>query len=417
MTAPIIAKRKVRLAYLVSRYPAVSHTFILREVLSLREHGIEIEVASINPPDRPTENLTKEERDEAAKTFCVKKAGVAGALIAQARIFTQKPVCYLRGLAFAIRLGGSDPAKVAMSLFYFVEAAMIAHWMQRKAMDHLHVHFATPAATVALILARMCPIRFSLTVHGPDEFYDVPGYHLTQKVESASFICAIGLYARSQLMKVSPVQHWDKIEISPLGVDSECFTPRPFRAAPELFEVLCVGRLVAAKGQHILLRAMHEMARAGYKVLVRFVGDGPDRKALESEAARLGIAQYVRFEGAVNQDRIREFYRTADVFALASFAEGIPVVLMEAMAMEVPCVTTWITGVPELIRHEVDGLLVAPSDAAGLAQAISRMIGDDDLRKRLGEAGRQRVREKFDLDRNVRHLAEIFTRRLAGEQP
>jgi colanic acid/amylovoran biosynthesis glycosyltransferase len=411
----MIAESTLRLGYLVSRYPAVSHTFILREIASLRQLGIQIEVASINPPDRSSEHLTGEERVEASKTLYVKSAGLVGALIAHVQLIVQNPVSYLSGLAFALRLGGSDPAKVLMSLFYFAEAGIVAGWMQRKAITHLHVHFATPAATVALILARTRAIRFSLTVHGPDEFYDVNGYYLAKKIEHASFVCAIGLYARSQLMKISSVKHWDKIEVSPLGIDSESFTPRPFRASPELFEVLCVGRLVAAKGQHILLRSVDEMLRMGYSVLVRIVGDGPDRKALEAEASRLGITEHVRFEGAVNQDRIRDFYKTADVFALASFAEGIPVVLMEAMAMEVPCVTTWITGVPELIRDEVDGLLVAPSDAIGLAQAIIRMIRDRDLRKRLGEAGRERVRDKFDLQRNVGHLAEIFRRRLAGE--
>jgi colanic acid/amylovoran biosynthesis glycosyltransferase len=409
------AERTLRLGYLVSRYPAVSHTFILREIVSLREHGIEIEVASINPPDRSAEHLTDEERAEAARTLCVKQAGLSGALTAHSQMFVRNPVQYLKGLTFALRLGGSDPARILMSLFYFAEAGIVAGWMQRNAITHLHVHFATPAATVALILARTRSIRFSLTVHGPDEFYDVSGYYLAKKIENASFVCAIGLYARSQLMKISSVQHWDKIEVSPLGVDPESFTPRPFRASPELFEVLCVGRLVAAKGQHILLRSVDQMLRTGYRVLLRIVGDGPERKALEAEAARLGITEHVRFEGAVNQDRIRDFYKTADVFALASFAEGIPVVLMEAMAMEVPCVTTWITGVPELIRNEVDGLLVAPSDVVGLAEAIIRMIRDRDLRKRLGEAGRQRVRDKFDLQHNVGHLAEIFRRRLARE--
>lgn len=406
----------VRLGYLVSRYPAVSHTFILREVLTLREHGIEVEVASINPPDRPPERLTLEERAEAGRTLYVKSAGFAGGILANMRLFVRSPIRYLKGLAFALTLGRTDLSRLAMSFFYFVEAAVIAEWMRKRAVGHLHVHFATPAATVALILARTCPVNFSLTVHGPDEFYDVPGYHLAQKVKSASFVCAIGLYARSQLMKVSSVRDWDKIEVSPLGVDPEAFTPRPFRDVPEIFEVLCVGRLVAAKGQHVLLQAASEMVRQGHRVLFRFVGDGPDRNALESETTRLGLNGCVRFEGAVNQDKIRDFYRTADVFALASFAEGIPVVLMEAMAMEVPCITTWITGVPELIRNEVDGLLVAPSDVQALAHAIGRMIKDRELRKRLGEAGRQRIREKFDLSRNVARLAEIFRRRLAGGQ-
>lgn len=402
----------MRLGYLVSRYPAVSHTFILREVLALKEHGIDVSVASINRPDRTLEGLTQEERSEVAKTFYVKSAGLSAVISAQVSLFVKRPAGYLRGLAFALRLGGSDLSRLLICFFYFVEASMLARWMRGLALHHLHVHFATPAATVAMILARLAPIHFSITVHGPDEFYDVPGCYLAEKVASSQFICAIGLYARSQLMKIAPVEHWDKIEIAPLGVDPEHFAPRPFRLSPDPFEVLCVGRLTPAKGQHILLSAAGILSDAGHDVLFRFVGDGPERQSLEQQVHARHLGKIVSFEGAVNQDRIRGFYQTADVFALASFAEGIPVVLMEAMAMEVPCVTTWITGVPELIRNEVDGLLVAPSDAQGLAGAILRLMEDAGLRKRLGEAGRRRVMEHYHLARNVARLAEVFRRRL-----
>ncbi|HSO82663.1 glycosyltransferase family 4 protein, partial [Thiocapsa sp.] len=154
------------------------------------------------------------------------------------------------------------------------------------------------------------------------------------------------------------------------------------------------------------------LAAAGRRVLLRFVGDGPDRDSLEQEARTRGLGASVVFEGSVNQDRIRALYSTADVFALASFAEGIPVVLMEAMAMEIPCVTTFITGHPELIRDGVDGMLVAPSDAAALAEAIAGLIADPERRRRLGEAGRRRVIEKYDLETNTRRLADILRHRL-----
>ena len=220
---------KIRIGYLVSRYPAVSHTFILREVLTLRRHGIEIEVASINHPDRDRSALTLEEQSEAARSFYVKDAGAAGAGISLAWLLFRHPFRYFQGLWSAVRLGGTDVSRIIRCFFYFVEAAMLTRWMRKMGLRHLHVHFATPAATVALILARMAPVGFSLTVHGPDEFYDVPGYYLAEKIASAQFVCAIGLYARSQLMKLSPFEHWEKFEVSPLGVDPEQFAPRPFR--------------------------------------------------------------------------------------------------------------------------------------------------------------------------------------------
>jgi glycosyltransferase involved in cell wall biosynthesis len=213
-------------------------------------------------------------------------------------------------------------------------------------------------------------------------------------------------------MKLSPPAHWSKLEISPLGVDPTAFSPRPFRARPSPFEILCVGRLVPAKGQHILVDAVAELVRAGQAVRLRFVGDGPDRGSLETQVAALGLVEQVVFEGAVNQDRIRAIYAEADCFALASFAEGIPVVLMEAMAMEIPCVTTFITGHPELIRDGIDGLLVPPSNVQALAEAIAGLIADPERRRRLGEAGRRRVMAKYDLETNTQRLAAIFRRRL-----
>lgn len=404
----------LRLAYLVSRYPAVSHTFILREVLRLRELGFALETASINSPDQPPDKLTAAERAETERTYYIKQQGLWGAITAQWATLITQPAGFFRGLKFALCLGGADLKKLAYSVFYFAEALIIGQWMRRRGLTHLHVHFATPAATVALIVCRIFPMTFSMTVHGPDEFYDAPGYYLAEKIAGAHFICCIGYYARSQLMKLSPPDHWDKFEISPLGVDPDLFTPRPFQANPQPFEIICVGRLTPAKGQAILLDAIARLRREGRHLRLRIVGDGPDRAMLERFAAENQLGDAVIFTGAVNQDQIRALYAAADIFALASFAEGIPVVLMEAMAMSIPCVTTWITGIPELIRNGEDGLLVAPSDAAGLAQAIARLMDDPELRRQLGEAGRDRVSAKYHLNHNIDRLAAIFRRRLGG---
>ncbi len=396
------------LGYLISRYPSISHTFILREVLELRRLGFRIDVASINDPDRAREDLTAEERAAAAATFYVKAAGLGGALRAHSASLLRTPSGYLRGLWFAARLGGVDLRKIAMGCFYFVEAVMVGEWMRSLGLKHLHVHFATPAATVGMIVTRTFPFTYSITVHGPDEFYDAPGYLLEQKFVSAKLLCAIGTFARSQMMKLCSPSIWERIEVTPLGVDARLFQPRLPNDKPKVFEVICVGRLVPAKGQQVLLAAVARMRRRGQALQLRLIGDGPDRKALEASARALDIEDVVIFEGAVNQDRIRDLYAKADVFALASFAEGIPVVLMEAMAMEIPCVATWITGIPELIRDSIDGLLVPPSDIDGLASAITRLMDDEELRDQLGRAGRRRVMDKYDLARNMARLADVF---------
>jgi glycosyltransferase involved in cell wall biosynthesis len=403
----------IKLAYLISQYPAVSHTFILREILELRRLGFSISPASINPPDRPAEQLTTIERDEAQSTWCVKGQGVAGALSALLGGVLGNPAGLWRGLRHALRLGGTDPRKLALHFAYFVEAAMLGRWMQKQGLQHLHVHFATPAATVGLLAKTMFPIGYSFTVHGPDEFYDAPGYKLADKLQGADFVICISHYAKSQIMKLSPVECWGKYDICRLGVDPARFAPPPPRPAGETFELLCVGRLTPAKGQHIALEALQKLVEAGRNVRLTFVGNGPDRASLEAHTERLGLAGQVVFAGAVNQDHILDYYARADAFVLPSFAEGLPVVLMEAMAMTVPCVTTHITGVPELIENGVTGCLAAPADVAGLAQAVEFLIDHPEDARRIGLAGREKVLADYNLAASVERLAEAFRRRLA----
>ena len=406
----------IRIAYLVSTYPAVSHTFILREVQRLRAANFEIFMASINPPNRPASGMTTEEQEEAAASFYVKLEGIRGALRAHSAALLNSPKSYLAGLWFALKLGGIDPRRLVFAVCYFVEAVILGRWMESRGLRNLHVHFANAASTVGLIASRTFPIKFSLTVHGPDEFYDVRGFLLTEKLAGASFACCIGQFARSQLMKLSPPREWDKFEVAPLGVDPTVFMPPPFRSGPDTFEILCVGRLVPSKGQYILIAAIRRLVKSRPNLRLRLVGDGPEREGLRQTIAANGLGQYVTLEGSVNQDRIRDFYRRADIFVLPSFAEGIPVVLMEAMAMEVPCISTFVAGIPELIRNDIDGILVPPSDDLELAAGIQRLIDDSELRRRLGAAGRRRVIEKYDLDRNVAHLTEIFTNRIGRQR-
>jgi len=397
-----------RLAYLISQYPAISHTFILREIRMLRDFGFDISVASINPPDRTTERLTDAEHEEATNTYYIKPDGVKGAIKAHFYTLFTQPLNYLSGLFFALRLGQFDLKKILYNLFYFVEAIMIGQWMRRHKLSHLHVHFGMAAATVGLITKRTFPITFSFTMHGPRDFYDIYGCYLTQKVLDADFICCITYFANSQLMMLSPPSCWDKLVVSPLGVNPDIFTPNQFRQHPEPFEILCVGRLVPDKGQFILIEAVARLIAKGYKLRLHLIGNGPDKATLEAEVNQRGLTEQIIFTGAINQDQVLEFYANADIFVLASFAEGLPVVLMEAMVMEIPCVTTNITGVPELIEHRVNGLLVAPSDIDGLATAIAELMDKPDFRQQLGIAAGQQVKKHYALQQNTNRLADIF---------
>lgn len=401
-----------RVAYLVSQYPAYSHTFILREVLQLRQFGVEIVTASINMPDRPFDKLTDIERQEAEQTFYIKQQGIVKAVSTLVKTLVSNPVGLLRGVKHAITLGGWNIKRVLYHFFYLIEALLLGQWMQAQNVQHLHVHFATPAASVGLLVKTVFGYSFSFTVHGPDEFYDVTGYNLLEKIVAADFVFCISHYARSQVMKLSPVQAWSTFDICRLGVDTQRFIPAVKSKANETCQLLCVGRLTSAKGQAILLASVAQLKQQGITVHLTLVGMGPDEQSLKNYAESLGIVSQVTFTGAIDQDHILAYYNLADMFVLPSFAEGLPVVLMEAMAMEIPCVTTMITGVPELIENGQNGLLVPASDSEGLTQAIKQLAENPALRQQLGKAGRLKVLSDYELYKNTQYLHEKLTQRL-----
>jgi colanic acid/amylovoran biosynthesis glycosyltransferase len=396
---------KPRLAYLVNKYPALSHTFIFREVDGLRRLGFDIRVASINACDRSPEDMPADEAAELNTVYYVKRGGVRGALKSHVPVFLRSPLRYLQGLAAALRLAGLDPRALALHFFYFVEAVMIGHWMKRSGIGHLHAHFGGSVSTVGLIAARVFPIALSITIHGPDEFYDVRHFHLTEKVRGARFIACVSDFARSQLMLLSGPSDWRKLEVVRLGVDPAEFALAEFRETPGPFRIVCVARCTAAKGLDVLIASVGQLLAKGRDVRLCIVGDGPERARLAP-----GSTGRIEFAGAVKRTGIGEYLSQADVFALASFAEGIPVALMEAMAMGVPCVSTRITGIPELIEDGVDGLLASPGSVDEFAGALERLMDDVELRRSLRQAARRKIERSYNLAQNLGLLARTFER-------
>ncbi len=396
-----------KLVYLLSRYPAVSHTFLLNEVLELRKLGMTIEVASINRPDRLVSAMAEDESREVEETFYIKSAGAARAAGIAGKTLLRRPRVFARGLVAALWLGRWDLRATLFALLYFGEALILGDWMHSRGHSQLHIHFCGPVATVGLLTRVAWGFPYSLTVHGPDEFYDVEKFYLRQKVEQATFIICISDFCRSQLMRIAGPEHWDKMHVVRQGIDPGVFFSVRKEGTPKTeLAILCVGRLVPSKGQLILLRACDLLRARGFSLRVHLVGAGPDHKYLEAFATEKRIP--VVFEGARTHDETRQLLGKADIFALASFAEGVPVALMEAMAMEVPCVSTCVAGIPELIRDGLDGLLVSASSAFALASAIQRLIEDPPLRRKLGVAARKRVCELYNLRQNVYSLAPLF---------
>ncbi len=394
------------MAYLVSRYPAISHTFILREIQRLRTLGHTIFTASINPPDRGVDAMEPYERQEANNTFFVKAQGAWGALAALFYWGATSPVRLTR----MVRMGLSM-AKVGNRLYglaYAVEAALVARWMQQHELRHLHVHFGNAGATVGVLVKQLTGCHLSYTIHGPDEFDDVPGQHLALKMQHADQVVCISQFAKGQLMRISHPDDWHKFQVCRLGVDPAQFTLKT-RTATRSTRLLCVGRLSAAKGQVLLVQACAQLRDQGLDFSLTLVGDGPDRQRIAWEIARLQLGSHITLTGSLNQEAVKAHLGMADVFVLPSLAEGIPVVLMEAMSSGVPCVSTPVNGIPELIVHDSTGLLATPGDVDSLTRQLTRLIEQPQLRQSLAHAAHGKVLADFDLIRNVARLSQCFT--------
>jgi colanic acid/amylovoran biosynthesis glycosyltransferase len=408
----------LRIAYLLSRYPAISHTFFLKEVQGLRERGLDIHVASINPPDRPLKSLPETEAIEAGKTYYVKPAGLSRIAFQVLRIALLNPGATLRGLYAALSLGEWDLKARFYTLFYLAEALLAGNWMRRESLNHLHVHFGGPVATVGLLTAKTWQIPWSMTLHGPDEFFDQDAFYLRQKIESASFIICISDFCRSQVLRIAPGLDDARLEVLRLGVDCHALhPPEPSsvsNSAPFPLRLVCTGRMVAAKGHRILLEALASLLDQGIGFSCALIGGGPERDSLEFLCKRLGIAEHVRFLGAMAHQPALTEVEQAHVFVLASFAEGLPVSLMEAMALGIPCISTTIAAIPELIQNSENGLLVPPANPEALCNALIRLANDTEFRHRLGLNARAAVEDRYDLASNLDLLAEMWSRRLSG---
>jgi glycosyltransferase involved in cell wall biosynthesis len=404
---PAATPHRMKLAYLLSEYPTLEHTYLLREVRELRALGWEIQTISIRRPHGRISEFSPIERDEWATTSYVLGSSPMEFLWAHAVTFATRPLRYLHGLVTAWRFGRCHPRLTALATAYFIEAVLAGYRLQKAGIAHVHSHFSS---TVALILCRVFDVSVSMTFHGSAEFVDPEGFRLGEKVSAARFVTSISYFGRSQIMLWSPPHHWHKVEVTPLGVEATGWQPAPFRERPAPFELISVGRLAAAKGYPLLIDAVASLVAQRRDVRLTLVGDGPERAELEEHARQCAVADRVIFAGWRSQSELRELYRKSDLCVLSSFAEGVPVVLMEAMGLGIPCVAPRITGIPELVRDGIDGILFTSSDSEELACAIGRLIGDPELRRQMAKSCRERITEKYDLGKNILHLSKVFSR-------
>lgn len=400
------------ITYVVSQYPAISHTFILGEVNGIKAKGIDVQVASINQPDRPFEQLTALEQAAHNETVFVKSTLFKKLPIYLIKTLMSSPGGFFKSLGSTLKAGLAYPRALPKQIAYWLEAMVVADMARQNNSQQLHAHFSTQGCTVAMLAAEMAGIDFSITVHGPDEFYQVDEQHLEAKFAAANFIVCISDFAKSQVMKYTQFSDWDKLYVNNLGVDASLFHPAEKQNPTPL--LLCVGRLCNAKGQGVLIQAAKILKERKVDFNIQLVGDGPDRKSLEQFSAENQLSDQIQFVGKVNHDQVQVLQREADIFVIPSFAEGIPIVLMEAMASGTPCVTTHITGIPELFTNGQDGLLVRAGNAMMLADALEQLINDADLRTRIANAALITIKEKWSIHDSNERLASLFQERLSS---
>jgi glycosyltransferase involved in cell wall biosynthesis len=413
-TVPAHGEGRRRVVYVTSRYPAVSHTFILREVLALRAGGTDVETVSVRRAD-PGELLASADRDEAERTWPILPLDRRAFVGAHLRAAGRHPVAYGRALAEAV--GSAPPGwkGPVWQLFYFAEAIYLWDHADKAEARHLHAHMANVAADVcwlACSFGRTAQPRqgwaWSFTMHGPTELYSTERFNLARKVERADGVICISEYTRSQLMYLTGTDHWGKLRVVHCGTDLARYQYRPAPPPAGALSVLCVARLAPQKGLDVLVSAIGALVEGGTDVHLTIVGSGPLEAALRQHAERRGVAQRVSFAGAVGQDDMADYYARADIFCLPSFAEGLPIVLMEAMATGCPVVATRVMGVPELVEDGVSGLLVAPGNVDELAGALGELAGSAGLRESLGRAGRAKVEQAFDVVGCAAQVAQVL---------
>lgn len=403
----------MRIGYLASHYPAVSHRFLLREVQALRRQGVEVETFSIHRTP-VSELLAQSDREEGERTYAVLPARSFDLLRSHLCAVLRAPARYIDTLLFAIRRANPGLRGRLWGLFYFAESMAIWNAARRRGVQHIHASFADSASDVALLVVRFAgePWSWSLAVHGPVEFEDVRLNGLAEKVSSARFTVAISDFGRSQLMTLASEERWKDIHVIHCGIDPAECVPTPLRRSDGEPAILCVGRLVQRKGQSLLIEACAALRDRGLPVRLTLIGDGPKRAELEALAGRLGVADRVRYAGSVGHDDILPTFRSADIFCLPSFSEGVPVVIMEAMAHSIPVVATQIMGIPELVEHGHSGLLVAPGRVDLLVDALARLAQNSELREQFGTRGRQKVLAEFDVNESARRLLAVLVESL-----
>lgn len=401
----------LRVGYVMTHYPRVAQTYISGEIDAVERAGASVRTFAMNSP-AASDRVGADARRRIAQTTYLKASPVR-ALIALAYHMLGHPIGTARVAAMALASAGASPRRMIRRMAHLTQAALVAETSRREGLDYLHAHFGLAPATIAWLASELSSVRgrrlpFGFTIHGFHDFADAAESRLELKARHARQVFCVSDFTRSQLCCVTEPEHWPRFAVVRCGVDLSALEYRNPGPAGEVPTVIAVGRLSSEKGLDILIEALSILKRQGTPQRLLLVGDGPLRASLETAADRAGVAHLIEFAGEMAAEDVRARLAGADLFCLPSFNEGLPISIMEAMAVGVPVVTTWIAGIPELAESGVTALTVPPARADLLADALRQLASDAKLRLRLAKAARQRIEQQHDQSRCGAMVAERF---------
>lgn len=397
----------MHVAYLVNQYPKVSHSFIRREILGLEKTNVQVSRYSI----RSCEASLVDQGDQAelTKTRVILDAGVSRILYHLAITFISRPLHWLKCFKLMLCLYWASDRSFLHHVAYMAEACVLLSWFTTDKIEHVHAHFGTNPTTVALLCKKLGGPTYSFTVHGPEEFDMPSSLSLPEKIKQAAFVVAVSSFGQSQLYRWCDHNQWAKIHVVHCGVDDEFLSQKNQISVPVDPILVCVGRLSEQKGHFLLLEAAKQLAESGKKFQLRLVGDGPLRPQFESFIERNDLQHFVKITGWASGSEVREQILNARTLVLPSFAEGLPVVIMESLALGRPVISTYIAGIPELLESGVCGWLIPSGSIEALINAMTEAIQLPlETLNTMGQAGALKISRFHRSSLEAEKLATLF---------
>lgn len=397
----------MRIAYFVNQYPKVSHSFIRREILALERQGFDVQRIALR--GWRDDLVDAEDLKERGKTHYVLDRGIWGLLSAMLHVLLTRPLPFLRAFRLACQLGFRADRPLPYHLIYLAEACRAMRFMTEFGVHHVHAHFGSNSAEVVSLARALGGPPYSFTVHGPEEFDKPQGLKLAEKIRHAQFVVAISSFGRSQLYRWIPHQQWQKVKVVHCGLE-QAFHHIPLVAIPAAPRMVCVGRLCEQKGQLLLLEACRLLRDKHIDFELVLAGDGEMRPEIERMIDAYDLRRYIRITGWISSEDVREEILQSRVMVLPSFAEGLPVVIMEAMALGRPVVSTYVAGIPELVIPSENGWLVPAGSVPELVAAMEEALSTPASRlEKMGKAACERVQLRHSIDQEAAKLAALFS--------